>query len=162
MSERLPYHKASSQVRLEDSIKRTLGEFALIKREDLFHIAQAVIVISCANDCHRHLGIKLGGSVALSTWRIKHILPQLDRHVVLFGVARMVHVGLHTLSLKEAKREKHIRRHCFSLHHSSKVYLLLYCSKSLYLLYELMSNQKLSVLSSSFDNNLQGPYFFPS
>lgn len=110
----IPHHKASSHAGLEDSIKRALGKIALIEREDLLHVAKAVVVIACANHCHRHLRLKLGWFVALSTWRVKHILPQLDGHVELFGVAWVAHVGLHTLSLKEAKRERHMKQLLFT------------------------------------------------
>lgn len=103
MSKRLPHHEASSHTGLGDSIKGALRERAAVKGEHLFYIGQAVLVISCADYCYRHLGVKPWWSVVLHTRRIKDILPQLDRCVEPFGIAGVVHSGLHTLSLREAK-----------------------------------------------------------
>ena len=101
---RPPHLEVSFHAGLEDSIKGTLGVGAVIEGEHLFNNAEALLVISCANYCYRHVGVKLVWSVVLSTWRIKDILPQLDRYVELLWIAGVGHLGLHTLSLKEVKR----------------------------------------------------------
>lgn len=45
----LPHHEVSSHAGLEDSIKRALREIAVVKGEHLCHVAQALLIISCAH-----------------------------------------------------------------------------------------------------------------
>lgn len=101
--ERPSHHEVSSHTGLEDAIKGALGVRAVGEGEHFRYVAKAVLVISCAHDRYRHLRVKLGRSIILSTWRIKDILSQLDGYVEPWWIAGMVQLGLQTLNLEEVK-----------------------------------------------------------
>lgn len=70
MHSRTSYHKVSSNVGLEDSIKGASGIRTVVKREETRNISQAPIVVSCAFDLQVVIRfIRIWSFIA---WSIKH------------------------------------------------------------------------------------------